>query len=54
MENNELLATVTEKAKVWLGEGYDQETRTEVKRMLDADDMRNRIWIAVFHFCCLL
>ena len=38
MENNELLATVTEKAKVWLGEGYDQETRTEVKRMLDADD----------------
>ena len=38
MENNELLATVTEKAKVWLGEGYDEETRTEVKRMLDADD----------------
>ena len=38
MENNELLATVTEKAKVWLGNGYDEETRTEVKRMLDADD----------------
>ena len=38
MENNELMATVTEKAKVWLGEGYDEETRGEVKRMLEADD----------------
>lgn len=38
MENEELIKTVTEKANVWLGEGYDEETRTEVKRMLDADD----------------
>ncbi len=38
MENNDLLMTVTEKAKVWLGNGYDEETRNEVKRMLDADD----------------
>ena len=36
--NNELLKTVTEKAKVWLGEGYDEETRAEVRRMLDAED----------------
>ncbi len=38
MENNELLKEVTAKAQVWLGEGYDTETRAEVKRMLDADD----------------
>lgn len=38
MENEELIKTVTERAKVWLGVGYDEETRTEVKRMLDADD----------------
>lgn len=38
MENNDLLTSVTEKAKVWLGNGYDEETRAEVKRMLDADD----------------
>lgn len=38
MENNDLLKSVTEKAKVWLGNGYDEETRREVKRMLDADD----------------
>lgn len=38
MENKDLLQSVTEKAKVWLGNGYDEETRSEVKRMLDADD----------------
>lgn len=38
MENEELIKTVTERAKVWLGAGYDDETRAEVKRMLDADD----------------
>ena len=38
MENNELIARVTEKARVWLGDGYDEETRAEVRRMLDADD----------------
>ena len=39
MDNNqELLQAVTEKAKVWLGEGYDADTRAEVKRMLVADD----------------
>lgn len=38
MENQELLASVTEKARVWLGEGYDAETRAEVQKMLDSDD----------------
>ncbi|MDD6890456.1 MAG: phospho-sugar mutase [Bacteroidales bacterium] len=38
MENEELIKTVTEKAKGWLGEGYDEETRKEVERMLNADD----------------
>ena len=38
MENEQLLKEVTEKAKLWLGDGYDEETRKEVQRMLDADD----------------
>lgn len=38
MENEELIKTVTEKAKGWLGDGYDKETRKEVERMLNADD----------------
>ncbi len=39
MDNNkELLAQVTERAQLWLGEGYDEETKAEVRRMLDADD----------------
>lgn len=38
MNNEELIKTVTEKAKGWLGEGYDEETRKEVERMLNAED----------------
>lgn len=38
MANDELIKSVTEKAQIWLGEGYDAETRAEVKRMLDAED----------------
>lgn len=38
MDNQELLKSVMAKAEKWLGEGYDAETRAEVKRMLDADD----------------
>ena len=38
MDNTELLRQVTEKAKSWLADGYDAETRAEVQRMLDADD----------------
>lgn len=39
MENNQdLINQVTAKALVWTGEGYDAETRAEVKRMLEAED----------------
>ncbi|MDE6681895.1 MAG: phospho-sugar mutase, partial [Muribaculaceae bacterium] len=38
MSNDELLKSVTEKAEKWLGPQYDEETRVEVKAMLDADD----------------
>lgn len=38
MEDDALLKQVTAKAEVWLGEGYDAETRAEVKRMMEMDD----------------
>ena len=38
MENSELLKEVVARAQVWLGEGYDEDTKAEVKEMLDADD----------------
>lgn len=37
-DNKKLLIEVTEKAKGWLAPGYDEETKTEVKRMLEAKD----------------
>ena len=38
MENEALLKEVTARAQVWLGEGYDQETRAAVQAMLDNPD----------------
>ncbi len=38
MENSELLKEVVARAQVWLGDGYDDETKAEVKSMLEADD----------------
>lgn len=38
MSNDELLKQVTEKAEKWLGPQYDEETRAEVKVMLDSED----------------
>lgn len=38
MNNEELLKTVTAKAEKWLTDQYDEETRAEVRRMLDAED----------------
>lgn len=38
MIDEKLLKEVTEKAQIWLGEGYDAETKAEVKKMLDNDD----------------
>ena len=43
MDNQELIKTVTLKAEKWLGPQYDEETRAEVKAMLDADDKTNLI-----------
>ncbi|MDE5646201.1 MAG: phospho-sugar mutase, partial [Muribaculaceae bacterium] len=38
MDNSELLNEVVARAQVWLGEGYDEDTKAEVKSMLEADD----------------
>ena len=38
MDNTELIKTVTEKAQGWLTDGYDEETRKEVERMLNSED----------------
>lgn len=38
MNNEELLKTVTERAQKWLDDRYDEETRAEVRAMLDAED----------------
>ena len=38
MENDELMKIVTEKANLWLGDGYDEATKAEVRRMLNAED----------------
>ena len=38
MENDELMKVVTEKANLWLGDGYDEATKAEVRRMLNAED----------------
>ncbi len=38
MEDNKLLKQVREKAKEWLSEIYDEETRKEVRRMIEAED----------------
>lgn len=38
MEDDALLKQVTAKAEVWLGNGYDEETRAEVKRMMEQED----------------
>jgi len=36
--NSEVLEAVIEKAKTWLSDVYDQETRNEVKRLLEQED----------------
>jgi len=38
MENAELLEVVRRKARVWLGRGFDVETRKKVKALLNQDD----------------
>ncbi len=43
MENEALLKEVRAKAQVWLGEGYDDETKAAVKAMLDNPDSTDLI-----------
>lgn len=43
MDNQELLKSCIEKAEKWLGPQYDEQTRAEVKAMLDNDDKTNLI-----------
>lgn len=43
MEDLELLKTVTAKAQTWLGVGYDEETKAEVKKMLENEDKTDLI-----------
>lgn len=43
MEDQDLLKSVTEKAKVWLGDGYDEETKAEVQKLLDNEDKTDLI-----------
>ena len=38
MENTEILNTARAKAQAWLDKAYDDTTRAEVQRLLDADD----------------
>lgn len=38
MENNGLIDTVKSKARVWLTESYDEETRAQVQAMLENED----------------
>ena len=38
MKDEELIKSVTAKATVWLGNDYDEETRDEVKKMMENDD----------------
>jgi len=38
MDNQQLLNTVTAKARTWLSDAYDPETRAQVKEMLEAED----------------
>ena len=39
MDNQELLKTVEAKAEKWLGPQYDEQTRLEVKAMLEAGSL---------------
>ncbi len=43
MIDEKLLKEVTEKAKLWLGDGYDEETKAEVRQMLDNADKTDLI-----------
>ena len=41
MIDEKTLQKVTEKAQAWLGDGYDEQTKAEVQKMLDNEDKTN-------------
>lgn len=41
MENKELLQQVMSKAQAWLDGNYNEETKAEIRRMMDAADKTN-------------
>lgn len=43
MGNDDLLKQVTAKAQIWLGDGYDEETKAAVRAMLDNEDKTDLI-----------
>ena len=43
MGNEDLLKQVTAKAQIWLGDGYDEETKAAVRDMLDNEDKTDLI-----------
>lgn len=43
MGNEDLLKQVTAKAQIWLGDGYDEETKAAVRAMLDDEDKTDLI-----------
>ena len=43
MGNEDLLKQVTAKAQIWLGNGYDEETKAAVRAMLDNEDKTDLI-----------
>ena len=43
MGNEDLLKQVTDKAQIWLGDGYDEETKAAVRAMLDNEDKTDLI-----------
>ncbi|MBP1637415.1 MAG: phosphoglucomutase/phosphomannomutase alpha/beta/alpha domain [Bacteroidetes bacterium] len=38
MDNNDLLKDVIAKAQVWLDGNYDEETKAEIRRMMEAEE----------------
>ncbi|MBP1638255.1 MAG: phosphoglucomutase/phosphomannomutase alpha/beta/alpha domain, partial [Bacteroidetes bacterium] len=38
MDNNDLLKEVKAKAQVWLDGNYDEETKAEIRRMMEAEE----------------
>ena len=47
MKDEELIKSVTAKATVWLGNDYDEETRAEVKKMMENGGTKYATYAAI-------